>query len=1047
MKDLIVVHASALPESAQVLGFRGHEVMSRPYVFDVYVNLTHREGAGVDPADAIGTRAMLGFRHDLLAVPFHFHGVISEMELVHEVDGGRGGDRSVFRLRLVPQLWALGLSMHSRIFTKKSIPEVISTVLEDAGLGGDFELRLSGAYAVEEHVCQYRESDLAFITRWMEHEGLYYFFEHGGASEKLVITDDLAVHEELRPGAVPYHPAKDDELAGEALHFATLARRTLPADVVVQDYDYAKPALDVLGTAAVSPDGLAHVSVYGDRVFSPESAKRVAAFRAQALLAMGKVLKARGTHRHLRSGYRFQIADHPRAEISREWLATKVEHVGRVSHGVSELDELIADKSPEVYRVAVEAIPSDVVYREQRSTPWPRIHGFENGVVDGPSSSQYAQVDEQGRYAIKLRFDEGPGKDGQASTWVRMAQPHGGGIEGFHFPLRKGTEVLVQFLDGDPDRPVIGAVLPNAATPSPVTSGNNTKNVLQTGGSTRMEIEDLGGGQYMHTTTPVQNTGMWMGTDATSAGGHNTELYSGGSAGKSFGTYFDRFIGGTKSEHVVGDVGRSYDSSFFTNVLSNVQEAYESNQSTTVKSSALRTITGTLTDTVKKPVEQKYSSTWTQSITSDVGQTFQSKLGFEVKAEQAMHVLAKGEGTHEVGLAVTVNGALSKHVATAGYKLEAKPDANTHVTANLKIRGDVNAVFSSPDTTVDGDTSVLIDAGSKVEAKAQEIGVVGSASIKLTGPKIDILGGDVLIKGGNISFSASTNVGVKAEAQVVAATAGINSINGGPHATFTAGLIALNVMAGDGSGLGLAVDALLALDSPVANRLAELMKAGWTIQYGEPGSGSYIDRARKIIVLDPSLQSDPQATAETLSRLSDRALNPATPQHMQEEPNSCAMASSRMVIDSQTGIDPGEATLRNQSSQMPNGYNPQSGTVNTTVDDLLRQNGVPNAAEPRPLSVDDLATHTANGDPAIVSLNHYDANGDRVGGHAIVVDGVTTNPDGTRNILIRDPASGQMSMPEDQFMNNYYNSPNPGQGHTSYRGVGITTDGSGDTGP
>jgi hypothetical protein len=432
-------------------------------------------------------------------------------------------------------------------------------------------------------------------------------------------------------------------------------------------------------------------------------------------------------------------------------------------------------------------------------------------------------------------------------------------------------------------------------------------------------------------------------------------------------------------------------------------------------------VTGTLTDSITGAVEQKFSATWNLLVTADVSQTYLAKYGFQVKGTQDVHVQGKGDSTHEAGLAVTVNGALSKHVANVGYKLEATPDANTHVTANLKIRGDVNAVFSSPDTTVDGDTSILVDAGSTIEAKAPEIPVIGSSLIKLAGPKIDILGGEVMVKGGNITMTAATNLSVKAKAAVVAAAPGTTSINGGPHATFTAGQILLNVMGGTPSG-----------------------------QHGAPGSGSYYDKARKIIVLDPSLQSNPQAAADTLNRLTDRALNPQTPLYGQEKPMSCAIASSRMVIDTQTGRDVGEAALRDQSSAMSQGYDPQNGTYMTSVDDLLRNNGVSGAAEPRALTVDDLATHTANGDPALVQINHYDNAGNVTGGHAIVVDGVTTNPDGTRNILVRDPGPQNVgtvrSIPESDFMNNYYQNTDPNGGRTRYIEYGITTDGSGDTG-
>lgn len=1037
MQDLFIVHSSSLPSSTRVMGFRGEEALSKPYWFEVYVAIDGGAGAAVDPGDVIGTRATLELVQDLLAVPYWFHGVVSEIELIEEQPG-----RSVFRIRLVPQVGSLELSLHSRVFTKKSIPEILQSVLEDNGFDGeDFELRLTGAYAVEEHVCQYRESDLAFISRWMEHEGMYYFFEQQRSGEKLVITDDVASHSSLLTAPVRYHPSPDDESAKEALHVATLRQSTLGARVIISDYDYIKPALALVGSADVSADGTAEWSVYGDRVFSPEGAKRVATFRAQSLLARKCVLSASGTQRHVRSGYRFELGEHPRGEMNREYLVLSMRHIGRQLHGAPELDELLGEgnERPDVYRIELEAIPSDVQYREPRRTPWPKIHGFENGVIDGAASSTYAQIDEHGRYATKLRFDEGPGKAGTASTWLRMAQPHGGGLEGFHFPLRKGTEVLVQFLDGDPDRPLIAAVLPNAATPSPVTSGNNTKNVMQTGGSTRMEIEDLAGGQYMHNTTPPQNTSMWMGTDATSKGGHNVEASSDGSAGRSFGSYFDRFIGATKAEHVVDEVMRNYDANFSSTVTSNVEQNYSANQDSTIISNVSRNVVGAHTDTVTGVVTRSWQATATHQITDDVNETFQANHALQVQGTQDVHVLAKGDFTQQAGKAETVNGALSKHVATSGYKLEVNPDASFHVVANIGIRADVAAVLSAPDTTVDGDTSVDIVGGSTVDAKSQSVSMIGTSLIKLmSGGKIEITGGEVSIKGGNITVAASAKMTVAAKAQAVAAASGNMTVNGGPMTEVKGGVIQLNLGGASPSGLGPQVDALIALDPTLANKLAELQKAGWVIQYGDPpGGGSYYDKGKKIMVIDGSLRSDPQAAFNELGRLQGSLENPTTPVYAQEESQSCVIASSRMIAETQTGRNIPESDLRAQSTAMgPGGYDPAGGTDMTLGDDLLRENGVSGASEFGPLSIDDLDAATANGDPAMVRLQH--AGG---GGHAVVVDGVSTAPDGTRMITIRDPggSGSSQTMPVTQFQNDYY-----GNGsNTGYDGRGITTNGGG----
>ncbi|MEZ4306955.1 MAG: phage baseplate assembly protein V [Polyangiaceae bacterium] len=146
----------------------------------------------------------------------------------------------------------------------------------------------------------------------------------------------------------------------------------------------------------------------------------------------------------------------------------------------------------------------DTRFRTAQSA-WPRIYGFENGTVDGPGESQYAQIDDQGRYLVRFKFDTSDLPDGSTSTYLRMMQPHGGTTEGWHFPLRKGTEVMVSFQGGDPDRPVIAGVVPNAVQPSNVTSKNYTQNVLRTGGGSYIVLEDQEGERSIDTFVPVNS--------------------------------------------------------------------------------------------------------------------------------------------------------------------------------------------------------------------------------------------------------------------------------------------------------------------------------------------------------------------------------------------------------------------------------------------------------------------------------------------------------------------------------------------------------------
>ena len=793
MSDSFVIHGSALPESARVMGFRGHEALSRPFSFEIYLSLHRGAADALDLEDALGSRATLEVVQrpaDLLAAalskPFVFHGVVRSIELVDDA-----GERSVFRVTLAPELWSLSQSLHSRVFTKQSVPQILATVLGEAGVD-DFELRLSGDYPAEEHVCQYKESDLDFITRWIEREGIYYFFEHEDGREKVVFADDRAVHTPLGRGPIHYHPAAEDESGRAALHTFSVKRSTAPASVRLKDYDYKNPALPIAGNAPIPGGGSSEVVLYGDRFFSPAAGQRLANLRAESIVAEREVASASGSVHHLRSGFTFELEAHPRATLNQAWLVTELTHIGRGIAGAKELDALIEDGSREVYRVKLKAIPAETQYRSTRSTAWPRIHAFENAVVDGPENSQYAQIDDQGRYLVRFRFDESALNGGKASTYVRMAQPHGGSVEGFHFPLRKGTEVLVTFLGGDPDRPVIAGVLPNAATPSPIAQANATKNILQTGGSSRLEIEDQAGGQYMKQFTPVANTMLWMGTDATSPQGHNVELSTDGSGFQSFGTYLDQFVGGDKSEHVVGNVSRAYDKTYSTILVGDVTETYLSNQTTTVTGDVTRSIEGKLTETIGGAVNQTYSSTLGIDVTKAVKQQYGADHGLTVGGEQKLSVTGATTHQFDTGLSVTVNAAVSTHTANAGYELKVKPSATMNAAEKFDIRAESTATLSSKATTVFGDQSVVVNAGATITIGPKNILINGTEIITFSGPSlIEILGGDITVSGGNLAIAAGASLQQSAAGALTIAGAGAQ-IDGGPVVDVHGGVIKLN---------------------------------------------------------------------------------------------------------------------------------------------------------------------------------------------------------------------------------------------------------------
>jgi type VI secretion system secreted protein VgrG len=588
---LINVTSTALPKTARVLGFRGHEAISRPYEHEIYL-LSHAEEE-LDLADALGGRVTLTVDPDRIGTPpFLFTGVLASVEILQEI-----GDRSVLRAVMVPRLWQLGLSRHSRMFTKMNAPDVIKAVLEDNGLSGDdVELRLTGSYDVEEHICQYRESDLDFISRWMEREGIYYFFEHTEEGDKLVLCDHLAYDLDPLGTPVRYFPQiGNDWRAGAALRSFTCRHATLPAQVKLRDYDYARPNLNVSGTARVASNGTGEVSLYGERFFTSSAGQRLAKLRAEELLARQVVFRGAGTRMHLRAGYRFDVEDHPRASMNATYLTFEAHHTGCQTDDES-LRALLGIDQQDAYTVEVSAIGGKTQFRAESRTTWPRIYGYENGTVDGSAESEYAQIDEQGRYNVKLKFDESDLRHGAATTFVRMMQPHGGGIEGFHFPLRKGTEVVLSFLGGDPDRPVISGVVPNMLTPSPVTSGNHTKNVIQTGGRNRLELEDRAGQQRVTLSTPYSDTYLRIGSpnaghEAILKTNDNMLLHTGQSKDIHVGKDWTIDVHGKKKETVHGTVKEIYKATKTEHVDHGlVKETYKEHETTIATEKRLTTL-------------------------------------------------------------------------------------------------------------------------------------------------------------------------------------------------------------------------------------------------------------------------------------------------------------------------------------------------------------------------------------------------------------------------------------------------------------------------
>ena len=777
MSDIFTIHSASLPVGARVIGFRGTEALSRPYVFEVFLQITGPDAHSFELDDLAGAKACLTVSRDDGRPPFLFAGIFSEAALLHEIE-----ERAVVRAVLVPQLWQLSQTQHSRIFTRQSVPDVVRAVLEDSGLSSDdFVFRLSQDYKPEEHVCQFAESNLDFISRWLEREGLYYFFEHEEGGEKLVITDHKSFHKELASDPVRYFPqAGKDATAGEHLRTFTCRKRQLPAAVRFKDYDYNKPTLDVSGTERVSSSGLGEIHLHGARLFTPDTAKRLAKLRSEALQAQERVFQGTGTALYLRPGNTFALTDHPRAAFDTTYLATEVEHHGNQLAGSGDLRELTGLDGDDVYRADVTAITAEVQFRPPQQTTWPRIYGTEHGVIDGEADSEYAQIDDHGRYLVRFAFDESDLKDGKASTWVRMMQPHGGGIEGWHFPLRKGTEVLFTFLGGDPDRPVIAGVVPNALTPSPVTRANHTQNVIKTGGGSSIVMDDRDQQQYIDTFVQVGNTGHHMGhrapleapvpsgnppgpdetvslavtygvqTDQSAAfhvGGHwwqrvvgNYYLDVGGVSRLRFGGSHALFVGADATEFYDSTRNTTMVGAYKQRVVGAVTHAFESGWTRNVTGTVMENVEGSLTENLVGPRHTNISGAWTQTIGGGVKQTITGpEQHFKLDAHYGLTVGAASDTYIGVKNSNFLGGQASLTVG-AFLSLKASGEVNVSVggSASLKLANELSIAAG---------IRVAMSAGVDAKFVGGISYSVAPAAIKTINNEIKAIGNSILTGG------------------------------------------------------------------------------------------------------------------------------------------------------------------------------------------------------------------------------------------------------------------------------------------------------------
>ena len=475
----------------RVLSFTAKEAVSRP--FSVRIELVS-ERANLTLEDLLHRQAFLAFD----AQGHGLHGQIGEI-----AQGDSGKRFTHYFIRLVPNLLRLEHRHNHRIFQNQSVPQIIGLVLKDHGiLADDFSFRLSSKSCPPRDYCtQYHETDLHFLRRLCEEEGLSFHFEHSRDRHLLIFADDPIALPELK-NSTAYLQGNGLVAETPVINAFRVRLATRSGKVSRQTYDFQQPRLDLRASAKL-PDGRVDLEDY--RYPAPFNDRQTGARQAQTVLERHRsdyqLASGQSDQPALLSGHLLTLADHPRDDWNAQWLLVSVIHEGKQPQVLEEYSDRAAPSGEfsQGYQNRFEAIPGLTPFRPHPKHPKPRILGSQHAIVSGPTGEEI-HCDEYGRVKVKFHWDREGAQNEHASCWLRVATGWAHDQYGAVMIPRVGMEVVVGYFEADPDQPYVQACLPNASTRVPLDlPAQKTQTLLKThsspggGGYNELKIEDRQG--------------------------------------------------------------------------------------------------------------------------------------------------------------------------------------------------------------------------------------------------------------------------------------------------------------------------------------------------------------------------------------------------------------------------------------------------------------------------------------------------------------------------------------------------------------------------
>jgi type VI secretion system secreted protein VgrG len=669
--DLSVVggpSTSAGP-TTHVLEFEVREGISELYEVDV--TIAHAD-VELDLEGLMGSDAVLSLIHE--DGDRHFHGIVIEAEELDET-----ANFTRYQLRLAPRMAMLGHTRVSRIFQDKTTPEILTEILAEAGISGPrLDDRLNDSFQPRNYCVQYRESSLGFISRLMEEEGISFWFEHSTSDHILVLADDPTDFVDIpSPTDLSFQPPGMGTPPQQHIWRFRPRQRIRAGKVTLVDYSFKQPTQEMAVSSEGSQDSDLEIYDYPGNYVDSGLGTNFAQVRHEELQVPRQVRRGDSTVLRLIPGHLFTLQDHPNGSLNVCYRTLRLRHFGRRADPAPN-----GDPGDPEYRNDLESMPSEIPYRPPRITRIPEVSGIQTAIVAGPSGEEI-HVDEFGRVKVQFHWDRQGEYNESSSCWIRVSQAWAGSGFGHMFIPRIGQEVIVQFIEGDPNRPLITGRVYNGDNALPYSLPDNktvstikSKSSKDSDGFNELRFEDKAGSEeiYLHAQRDFNERVLNCHTTDV---GHDQSNTVHNNQSERVDVDQELSVGANRTVHVEGDFDETVDGTETRVVTGAVSETFQSTED--------RTVVGAVTE--------HFSDTETRTVMGDVSETF---LANETKLTQGnredsvigsltTQVTGNEDATRAANVTTTVKGSVTTTVlgpVVETYNAPVTLNYNAGVTVN-----------------------------------------------------------------------------------------------------------------------------------------------------------------------------------------------------------------------------------------------------------------------------------------------------------------------------------------------------------------------------